>query len=104
MKPLTSERDVKREVRAVFDARVPWVWYMMPVSNGMGVHGIPDFIGCARGVFLSVETKHPIRKSDLTPLQKLCRDRIIRANGAHFVIRDEAGLAELRNFLDNLET
>lgn len=34
-------------------------WYYMPMQNGMGVHGIPDFICCYRGKFISIEAKAP---------------------------------------------
>lgn len=34
-------------------------WYFMPMQNGMGVVGIPDFIVCARGLFVAIETKAP---------------------------------------------
>lgn len=32
-------------------------WYFMPVSNGMGNHGVPDFIVAFKGWFIAIETK-----------------------------------------------
>ena len=38
-------------------------WYYMPVQNGMGVSGIPDFIACIDGKFIAIETKAPGKES-----------------------------------------
>lgn len=52
---MTPEAKVKTAIRkALADAGV---WYFMPVSNGMGRHGIPDFICCVNGFFLAIEAK-----------------------------------------------
>jgi hypothetical protein len=32
-------------------------YYVMPVSNGMGRHGVPDFMVCAYGRFIGIEAK-----------------------------------------------
>lgn len=32
-------------------------WYYMPTQNGLGVTGIPDFIGHYQGRFFAIETK-----------------------------------------------
>lgn len=44
-------------------------WFYMPVSNGMGRHGIPDFICCYQGRFLGIETKAPGKRREATPNQ-----------------------------------
>lgn len=54
-------------------------WYFMPVSGGMGVHGVPDVLGHFRGRFFAVETKAPGRKP--TALQEL-QIKTLRETGA----------------------
>lgn len=73
--PLTSEADVKACILAWFKRRRAWSF--APVSNGMGVHGVPDRIGCVPieitpdmvgktiGVFVGVEAKKPGRRGEL---------------------------------------
>jgi hypothetical protein len=77
------------------------VWFFCPVSNGMGVAGIPDFVGCRPyivspkdvgkkiGLFLAVETKAPGKLDKLTELQKR-QIRLIRAAGGVAVAIDAA--------------
>lgn len=61
-------------------------WYYMPVSNGMGVHGIPDFIICYKGRFIGIEAKAP--KGEPTKAQLINIDLITKAGGVVFVCRD----------------
>lgn len=73
------------------------IWHFCPVSNGMGAHGIPDFICCWNGRFLGVETKAPGRRNNTSGLQELQLRGIAEAGGAALVIDDASQLAE---FLD----
>ena len=54
----TPEGAVKRAVKEVL--KEMGIWYYMPVQNGMGVVGIHDFMCCASGRFLTIETKAPL--------------------------------------------
>jgi hypothetical protein len=67
---MTPEGKLKKQVKDALDERGFWRagsarpqtvvgWYYMPVSNGMGVHGIPDFVCCWEGKFFGIETKAP---------------------------------------------
>lgn len=69
-------------------------YYFMPPANGMGVSGIPDFVGHYKGRFFSVETK--VEGKDPTPLQKH-QIMAIRMSGAQaFVVRGADNLEELK--------
>ena len=78
----TPEGRVKEIVRKVL--KEYGVWFFSPVSNGMGVHGIPDFVGIFRGKSLMVETKALGRKP--TPRQEMQIAAIRAAGGKVFVI------------------
>lgn len=66
-----TENDVKALVKRWFDEH--GAWHYAPIQNGMGVHGIPDRIGCVPivvteamvgkriGMFVAVECKAPHR-------------------------------------------
>lgn len=65
---MTPEARVKASIKKALDQRGFWRagtakpatvigWYYMPVSNGMGVHGIPDFVCCWKGLFFGIEAK-----------------------------------------------
>ena len=43
-------------------------WFYMPVSNGMGVAGIPDFIVCWKGWFIAIECKAPGKQAPVDML------------------------------------
>lgn len=70
----TSENDVKALVKTWYDMRHAWSY--APVQRGMGVHGIPDRIGCLPilitpamvgmtvGLFVAVEAKKPGRRGE----------------------------------------
>jgi len=71
---MTPEGKVKAKVKKWLYATFPDVFTFMPVSNGMGTHGIPDHIACVPvevtqdmvgptlGVFVGIEAKTVIGK------------------------------------------
>jgi len=71
-------------------------WYFMPVSNGMGVTGIPDIIGVYQGAFFAIETKARGRKP--TAFQALQIQAIRQGTGSVFVI--DGDLADLENWFE----
>ena len=83
---LTPEGKVKNAIKKVLKEQ--GIWYYMPVQNGMGVVGIPDFICCAVGKFIAIEAKAPGKADMLTANQKRVRDQLLDAAGWHLVVDD----------------
>lgn len=95
MKKITTENHVKTLVKDWFDARGAWSY--APIQNGMGVHGIPDRVGCVPllitqemvgkriGMFVAVECKRPGRRTEqnrgMSKHQQLVVDAIYDAHG-----------------------
>lgn len=77
----TPEGKVKDAVKK--ELRKRNIWFFMPMQNGFGVVGIPDFICCWDGLFLAIETKAPGKRMQTTPNQ----NRVIAE------IKDHAGRA-----------
>ena len=67
-------------------------WYYMPVSNGMGVHGIPDFVGHYRGEFFAIEAKAPGKKP--SALQEIQLHAIDRTGGVWGVVWNDDTMTE----------
>lgn len=61
-------------------------WFYMPVSNGMGVQGIPDFIVCWHGWFIAIECKAPGNENKLTANQARQIKAINDAQGIALVV------------------
>ena len=78
---VTPEGRVKKAVKQWLVER--GYYYYMPVSNGMGRVGAPDFLCCINGRYVGIETKAPGKRNNTTPNQ----DREIAA------IRDAKGIA-----------
>lgn len=72
-------------------------WYFKPVSNGMGVHGIPDYLGNYNSLFFAIETK--VEGKDPTALQAHQLNAIALSGGQIFVVRGRDDLANLRSWL-----
>lgn len=87
----TPEGRVKAAVRKVLDTY--GVWYYMPVQTGWGTAGIPDFVCCDRGLFLSIETKAPGKLNNLSPHQRRIGAEIQQAKGIWLVV-DNAQVVE----------
>ena len=61
----TPEGRIKDAVKKYLTALGAY-WYM-PVSNGMGRVGCPDFLICYKGRFIACETKAPGKRHNTTP-------------------------------------
>ena len=72
----------------------------MPVSNGMGVHGVPDFLCCVCGFFLAIEAK--AGKGKTTALQDEHIARVRKSGGTALVI-NEGNLQELPDLLSKMK-
>lgn len=81
---MKNERDVKNAVKKVLAKYGDQIWYFMPVQSGFGTHGVPDFVCCVGGVFLTIETKYG--GNDLSEWQKRQIDSIQKASGAHLTV------------------
>ena len=57
---MTPEGKVKAQVKQRLKDVGAWQYW--PVSNGMGMHGVPDCIACVGGRFLGLEIKAPGRR------------------------------------------
>jgi hypothetical protein len=93
---MTPEGKVKAKIKAILKSR--GVWFFCPIPMGLGVHGIPDFIGCAPGGrFVAIEAKaHPNKP---TALQARVLD-ILHKIGAIALWVDETKLTTLELILD----
>lgn len=80
----TPEALVKRKVDAILKRHD--VWYFKPVSNGMGTHGIPDYICCVppSGTLLGIECKSTDGMA-ATALQRAQLARIADHGGSTFL-------------------
>ena len=65
----TPEGRVKDQIKKRLKAAD--VWYFMPVSNGMGTMGVPDFNGVLKGRYLGVEAKAGSNKPTALQLRAL---------------------------------
>lgn len=84
--PSTPEGRVKAAVKKLLKGA--GIWFYMPIQNGMGRTGIPDFICCASGQFLAIETKAPGKRNNLTANQAITLAEINEASGWTLVIDD----------------
>ncbi len=89
----TPEGRVKELVKRWLKAN--GIWFFMPVSNGMGTHGVPDFICCWNGRFLGIECKAPGKRKNVSALQVMQIEAIRKANGLAIVVDDPVQLEEL---------
>jgi Holliday junction resolvase len=98
---MTPEGKVKEQVKRLLESQ--GTYYFMPVSNGMGRHGIPDIICCHYGHFLAIETK--AGKGKVTALQEREMARM-RMSGAHTIVvnDNEETMKELICLLNKLAT
>jgi len=92
----TPEGRIKTKVKALFNKY--GVWYFMPANNGYGRAGVPDFVACAKGRFIGVETKADGTKKT-TVLQELCGGAIRKHNGYYAVVFDDVTLSGLETYL-----
>jgi hypothetical protein len=97
----TPEGKVKAAVKAYLNT-LPHCWWFMPVSNGMGSHGVPDFIVCLKGRFLGIECKAPGKLGHVTKLQDATMVRIILAGGLCLVVDDVAIVVALVRTLETI--
>ena len=72
-------------------------WFHMPVSIGMGVHGIPDFIGHYRGRFFAIETKTKGKKP--TARQEHQLRALSLTDAATFVVDSEESLERVKRWI-----
>ena len=110
---LVTENHVKALVKEWYDDRL--AWHYAPLQNGLGVHGIPDRIGCVPivvtqamvgktiGVFVSVEAKKPGRRGEerrgMTVHQQQHMDAIYEAHGFTVVCDGSDDLQRLDELL-----
>jgi hypothetical protein len=80
----TPEGAVKREIAKTL--KKLGIFYYMPVQNGMGQTGIPDFVCCVRGKFVGIEAKAPGKEGNLSANQLRVRKEILNCEGSYYVI------------------
>lgn len=88
---MTPEAKVKVDIKKVL-ADVG-CWYFMPMMNGYGKTGVPDFIGCYKGQFFAIEAKSAV--GDLTPNQTREIAAIWTAGGCVVVARSGEAVREM---------
>lgn len=94
---MTPEGKVKAAVKKYLQAQGVWFW--MPVSNGMGQVGIPDFICCFNGTFIAIETKAPGKLNNVTANQQRVIDEIKSHGGLALVVDSVDSIVPTIEFL-----
>lgn len=89
----SPEGRVKQQIQRRLKER--GIWYFMPVSNGMGARGIPDFICCWDGRFLGIEAKAAGKRDQTTAHQKRTLAGIQEHGGLSIVVDDVTQLEKL---------
>ena len=82
---MTPEAKVKKKVVDVL--KKGGAYYFFPATGGYGRSGVPDIVGCYRGVFFAIECKAGTNKP--TALQEAEMRKIREANGTTLVVNED---------------
>ena len=82
---MTPEAKVKKKVVNVLKEN--GAYYFFPATGGYGRSGVPDIVGCYRGLFFGIECKAGSNKP--TALQEAEMRKIREANGITLVVNEE---------------
>lgn len=82
---MTPEAKVKKGV--VTQLKAMGAYYFYPVTGGYGSSGVPDIVGCYKGLFFGIECKAGNNKP--TPLQQKNLDDINKADGFAMVVNED---------------
>ena len=82
---MTPEAKVKKRVVNVLKEN--GAYYFFPATGGYGRSGVPDVVGCYRGVFFAIECKAGTNKP--TALQEREMAEIHKAEGSAMVVRED---------------
>lgn len=82
---MTPESKIKNRVKKILDEL--GVYYFMPATGGYGRSGIPDIVGCYKGVFFAIECK--AGRGTTTALQERELKRITNAGGIAWVVNED---------------
>lgn len=82
---MTPEAKVKKKVVDVL--KKSGAYYFFPATGGYGRSGVPDVVGCYRGVFFAIECKAGNNKP--TALQEAEMHKIREANGQILVVNED---------------
>lgn len=86
---MKDEKAVKNYLDKKLKAYAPNIASFKPAASVYGKRGVHDFILCIRGLFVTVETKSPMRgKSGISPLQNAFAGKITAAGGVCFIVWD----------------
>lgn len=95
---MKKEKDVKEAIKKILKER--GIWFTMPHQAGFSQVGVPDFICCFNGHFLTIEAKFGNNKP--TFAQRLRMAEIVEAGGTALVINDR-NIGDLEGILDELK-
>ena len=84
---MTPEKKVKKKVVEELKKLGPELYYFFPMTGGYGRSGVPDIIGCYRGMFFAIECK--AGKNTTTALQDREIEAIRTAKGLVLIVNEE---------------
>ena len=93
---MTPEQKVKKKV--VAQLKEMGAYYFYPVTGGYGQSGVPDVVGCYKGIFFGIECKAGSNKP--TPLQDKNLTDIRKQKGIAVVI-NEKNVDNIRGIFDD---
>jgi hypothetical protein len=82
---MTPEAKVKKKVKVVLDELD--AYHFFPLMGGFGRAGVPDIVGCYKGLFFAIECKAGSNKT--TALQDRELEKIRKAGGVTLIINEE---------------
>jgi len=93
---MTPEAKVKKKV--VAQLKEMGAYYFYPVTGGYGASGVPDIVGCYKGIFFGIECKAGSNKP--TPLQDKNLTDIKKQKGIAVVI-NEKNISSVQTIFDD---
>ena len=93
---MTPEAKVKKKV--VAQLKEMGAYYFYPVTGGYGASGVPDIVGCYKGIFFGIECKAGSNKP--TALQEKNLTDIKKQKGIAVVI-NEKNISSVQTIFDD---
>ena len=91
------EKQVKTYIKKVLDSyKKKGLFYYMPVQSLGSIKGVPDFIICYKGLFLSIESKRE-DGGILSKNQLMRKEEIEKSGGIYEVVNGKDSMNDFEN-------